>query len=63
MKSENLTEAQIAWLLWNLHERLNNLLWERYEKEFIDWTMTENEKKELERRMDEELYHLLDSEF
>jgi hypothetical protein len=63
MKSENLTEAQIAWLLWNLHERLNNLLWERYEKEFIDWTMTENEKKELERRMDEELDHLLDSEF
>jgi hypothetical protein len=63
MKSENLTEAQIAWLLWNLHERLNNLLWERYEKEFIDWTMTENEKKELERRMDEELHHLLDSEF
>ena len=63
MKPENLTEAQIAWLLWNLHERLNNLLWERYEKEFIDWTMTENEKKELERRMDEELDHLLDSEF
>jgi len=63
MKPENLTEAQIAWLLWNLHERLNNLLWERYEKEFIDWTMTENEKKELERRMGEELDHLLDSEF
>ena len=63
MKPENLTEAQIAWLLLNLHERLNNLLWERYEKEFIDWTMTENEKKELERRMDEELDHLLDSEF
>lgn len=63
MKSENLTEAQIAWLLCNLHERLNNLLWERYEKEFIDWTMTENEKMQLERRMDEELDHLLDSEF
>jgi len=38
MKSENLTEAQVAWILWNLHERLNQLLWTRYEKEFLDWT-------------------------
>jgi hypothetical protein len=63
MKPENLTEAQIAWILWNLHERLNDLLWERYEKEFIDWTMDENERKEMKRRMEEELDHLLESEF
>jgi len=25
---ENLTEAQTAWILWNLHERLNTLLWD-----------------------------------
>ena len=63
MKSENLTEAQIAWILWNLHERLNNLLWDRYEKEFLDWTMTENERKEIDRITEEELNRLLESEF
>jgi len=63
MKSENLTEAQIAWILWNLHERLNGLLWDRYEKEFLDWTMTENERKEIDRITEEELNRLLESEF
>ena len=63
MKSENLTEAQIAWILWNLHDRLNDLLWNRYEKEFIDWAMDENLRKEMERIADEELDRLLESEF
>jgi hypothetical protein len=63
MKSEKLTEAQIAWLLWNLHERLNNLLWDRYEKEFLDWVMDENYRKEMERRIEEEMDRLLESEF
>jgi len=63
MKSENLTEAQIAWILWNLHERLNNLLWHRYEKEFLDWAMDENQRKEIDRIMNKELDRLLESEF
>jgi hypothetical protein len=63
MKSENLTEAQIAWILYNLHERLNSLLWDRYEKEFLDWVMDENYRREMERRMEEELDRLLESEF
>ena len=63
MKPENLTEAQIAWILYNLHERLNSLLWDRYEKEFLDWVMDENYKKEMQRRMEEELDRLLESEF
>jgi hypothetical protein len=63
MKSENLTEAQIAWILYNLHERLNSLLWDRYEKEFLDWVMDENYRREMERRMEEELHRLLESEF
>lgn len=63
MKSENLTEAQIAWILYNLHERLNSLLWDRYEKEFLDWVMDENYRKEMQRRMEEELDRLLESEF
>jgi hypothetical protein len=63
MKPEDLTEPQIAWILWNLHERLNNLLWNRYEKEFIDWAMDENQRKEIDRIMNEELDRLLDPEF
>ena len=63
MKSENLTEAQIAWILWNLHDRLNDLLWDRYEKEFLDWAMDENQRKEIDRMMEEELDHLLETEF
>jgi hypothetical protein len=63
MKPKNLTEAQIAWILWNLHERFNNLLWDRYEKEFLDWTMDENQRKEMDRIMEEELDRSLESEF
>lgn len=63
MKSGNLTEPQIAWILWNLHERLNQLLWVRYEKEFLDWAMDENQKKEMDRIVSEELDRLLESEF
>ena len=63
MKPENLTAAQIAWILYNLHERLNSLLWDLYEKEFLDWVMDENLRKERERMMEEELQRLVDSEF
>jgi len=63
MKPENLTEPQIAWILWNLHERLNQLIWTRYEKQFLDWIMDDNDRNELERVMDEELDRLLDPEF
>ena len=63
MKPENLTEAQIAWILYNLHEKLNSLLWDRYEKEFLDWVMDENYRREMERRMEEELDRLRESEF
>lgn len=63
MKSENLTEAQIAWILWNLHERLNELLWIRYEKQFVDFAVDENYRREMDRIMDEELDQLTESEF
>jgi hypothetical protein len=63
MKWENLTEAQIAWILWNLHERLNSLLWDRYEKEFLNWVMNENERMEMEKMLSEEFDHLSEPEF
>jgi len=42
---------------------LNNLLWNRYEKGFLDWVMDENYRREMERRMEEELDRLVESEF
>ena len=63
MKWENLTEAQIAWVLCNLHERFNHLLWDRYEKEFLNWAMDENERKQTEKMLSEEFDDLFESEF
>lgn len=63
MKWENLTEAQIAWVLCNLHERFNHLLWIRYEKEFLNWAMDENERKEMEKMLSEEFDDLFEPEF
>ena len=62
MEIENLTEVQIAWILYHLHERMTDLIWEHYEKEFLDYTMDENQRKEMDRIMDEELDRLLESE-
>jgi hypothetical protein len=57
MKIENLTEVQIAWILYHLHERMTDLIWDHYEKELLD-----SSRKELDRIMDEELDRLLESE-
>ena len=62
MKWENLTEAQIAWILWNLHEKFNYLLWDRYEKEFLNWAMDENERKEMEKMLPKDLDDLFEPE-
>ncbi len=63
MKWENLTEAQIAWILWNLHEKFNSLLWDRYEKDFLNWAMDENERKEMEKMLSEEFDDLSEPKF
>ncbi len=55
MKIEDLTEAQIAWIIWNLQERLSNLLWDRYGKEFVAWAIDENYSSELDRILEKEL--------
>jgi hypothetical protein len=38
-------EIQIAWEIWNLIERLNDLLWDRYEKGFLEIYLREEENK------------------
>jgi hypothetical protein len=45
MKEEK--ENQIAWEIWNLIERPNNLLWDRHEDDFIDIYLKEEEDKSL----------------
>lgn len=63
MKWENLTEAQIAWVLCNLHERFTQLLWDRYEKEFLNWAMDENDRKQMEKMLSKEFDDLFEPEF
>lgn len=43
MKDQN--EIQLAWEIWNLIDRLNTLIWDRYEDEFIETYLREEEKK------------------
>jgi len=38
-------EIQIAWEIWNLIEKLNNLLWDRYEDDFLEIYLREEEDK------------------
>ena len=42
MKDEK--EVRLAWTLWNLIAKLNDLLWDRYEHQFIDFLMKEEEQ-------------------
>jgi hypothetical protein len=39
-------EAKIAWVLLNLLEQVTEQLWNRYDKEFVEFAM-EEEKKEV----------------
>ena len=36
-------EIQTAWKIWNLIEELNNLLWNRYEDDFLEIYLREEE--------------------
>ncbi len=56
-------EPRLAWAIWQEIQKLSDLLWDRYEKQFLDWVMDENYRREMERRMEEELDRLLESEF
>ena len=63
MKLENIPEARMAWILCNLHERFTQLLWDRYEKEFLNWAMDENDRKQMEKMLSEEFDDLFEPEF
>ena len=43
MRKKN--EIKIAWEIWNLISRLNDLIWDFYEEEFIEIYLKEEERK------------------
>jgi hypothetical protein len=43
MTTETLPEAKRAWLISQLIEELNNLLWKRYEDEFVSFVLEEED--------------------
>ena len=43
MEDEN--EIRIAWTLWHLLARLNDLIWDRYENQFIEHHLKLEEEK------------------
>jgi hypothetical protein len=58
MKNEN--EIEIAWNMWNLIEKLSDLLWDRYDNEFIERSLKIEEQKYWESQSDK--YFLSDTE-
>ena len=44
MQQENRTEAKLAWSLWHLLQNLNDLLWQCYEEDFINFAMEEEDQ-------------------
>lgn len=49
------TEAKCAWVLWELFTDFNNLLWDRYEKEFLEFILKEEYPIKKEQKTKEQL--------
>ena len=45
MNERNEKEIQTAWEIWTLINRLNDLLWERYEDSFLQIYLKEEDEK------------------
>lgn len=54
MKNEN--EVQIAWTIWHLMARLNELIWDRYENEFIEKHLKLEEDNYWQRQADKDAF-------
>ena len=50
----NEKETQIAWEISNLIEKLNNLIWNQYENEFIDRYLQLQEEKYWKSQLDDD---------
>jgi hypothetical protein len=54
-KMKDRKEIQIAFEIWNLTNKLNNLLWDRYEEEFLEIYLKEEDDKYLRTIQDSNL--------
>jgi hypothetical protein len=46
MKPQNFPEAKLAWMIWQALEKLNGLLWDRYEKDFLSFGFENEDRNE-----------------
>ncbi len=42
MNPQNLPEAKLAWIIWNALQQLSDRLWDRYDKDFVSFTIDKN---------------------
>ena len=52
----NQEEIQTAWAIWHLMARLNELIWNRYENEFIEQHLKLEEEKYCQSQSDKDLF-------
>ena len=45
MNPQNLPEAKLAWIIWNALQQLSDRLWDRYDNDFVSFTMDENDQE------------------
>ncbi len=45
MSPQNLSESKLAWIIWNALQQLSNLLWDRYDNDFVSFAMEENDQQ------------------
>jgi hypothetical protein len=51
IKPENLTQAKLAWILWEISEQLAHLLWKNFEEEFFH-ILNQRQEQSLQRLSD-----------
>jgi len=42
MERKNISEAKLAWILWQRLQELSDLLWDRYDKDFLNFPLEED---------------------
>jgi hypothetical protein len=45
MAPQNISEAKLAWVIWQALEKLNSPLWDHHEKDFLSFALQEEEQK------------------
>jgi hypothetical protein len=43
MERKNVSEAKLAWILWQRLQELSDLLWDRYDKDFLNFPIEEDQ--------------------